>query len=131
MKVTRLASAVALMALVAGPALAAPCNTGTTMPKTPDQQASNPQSSDVDKSSKNLAGGNQPASPGTVGAMNNAGAAQTANAQPSGTDPKPNSADPGAANLAGGKQPASPGTVGAMNNTMADRQTAPVQGDGC
>ena len=130
MKVSHLASAVALMALVAGPALAAPCNTGTTMPKTPDKQASNPNSSDVDKSSKNLAGGNQPASPGTVGAMNNAGATQTADAKAA-TPAKPNATDPGAANLAGGNQPASPGTVGAMNNTMADRQTAPAQGDGC
>lgn len=130
MKVSHLASAVALMALVAGPALAAPCHTGTTMPKTPDQQASNPKSSDVDKSSKNLAGGNQPASPGTVGAMNNAGATQTADAKGT-TNAKPNATDPGAANLAGGNQPASPGTVGAMNNTMADRQTTPVQGDGC
>ena len=130
MKVSHLASAVALMALVAGPALAAPCNTGTTMPKTPDQQASNPKSSDVDKSSKNLAGGNQPASPGTVGAMNNAGAAQTADTQAT-ANAKPNATDPGAANLAGGNQPASPGTGGAMNKTMADRQTAPVQGDGC
>jgi hypothetical protein len=132
MKVSRLAGAVALFALVAGPALAAPCSTGTTMPKTPDQQASNPKSSDVDKSSKNLAGGQQPASPGTVGAMNNAGATQTAGRETQTTkDAKPNSADPAAANLAGGQQPASPGTVGAMNKAVADRQTAPVPGDGC
>ncbi|WP_267356030.1 MULTISPECIES: exopolysaccharide production protein YjbE [unclassified Methylobacterium] len=129
MKVTRLVSAVALLALAASPALAAPCATGTTS-KTPDKQASNPASSDVDKSSKNLAGGNQPASPGTVGAMNNAGATQTADGKAS-PDAKSNATDPAAKNLAGGNQPASPGTVGAMNNTMADRQTAPVQGDGC
>src|ERR1700712_585975 len=72
MKVSRLASAVVLLSLAAGPVLAAPCNTGTTKAKTPDQHAANPSSSDVDKSSKNLAGGQQPASPGTVGAMNNA-----------------------------------------------------------
>jgi len=36
----------------------------------------NPKSSNVDKSSKNLAGGPQPATPGTVRAMNNAGANQ-------------------------------------------------------
>ena len=77
-----------------------------------------------------LAGGNQPASPGTVGAMNNAGATQTAEGQSS-PGAKSNTTDPAAKNLAGGNQPASPGTVGAMNNTMADRQTAPVQGDGC
>jgi hypothetical protein len=132
MKVSRLASAVALFALVAGPALAAPCNTGTTKSKTPDQQSSNPNSSDVDKSSKNLAGGQQPASPGTVGAMNNAGATQTADRGAT-TSPgaKSNSTDPAAANLAGGQQPASPGTVGAMNNAAADRQTAPVSGNDC
>lgn len=132
MKVSRLASAVALFALAAGPALAAPCNTGTTKSKTPDQQSSNPSSSDVDKSSKNLAGGQQPASPGTVGAMNNAGATQTADRDAK-TSPgaKSNSTDPAAANLAGGQQPASPGTVGAMNNAAADRQTAPVSGNDC
>lgn len=132
MKVSRLASAAVLMAFAAGPALAAPCNTGTTMAKTPDQQASNPNSSDVDKSSKNLAGGQQPASPGTVGAMNNAGAVQTA--QPQGqanAGAKANGTDPAAQNLAGGQQPASPGTVGAMNKAVADRQTAPVTDDGC
>ncbi|KAA0123573.1 exopolysaccharide production protein YjbE [Methylobacterium sp. P1-11] len=132
MKVSRLAGAIALLALAAGPAFAAPCSTGTTKSKTPDQQASNPQSSDVDKSSKNLAGGNQPASPGTVGAMNNAGATQTADRQAQ-TDAgsKSKSTDPAAANLAGGNQPASPGTVGAMNKAAADRQTAPVSGDDC
>ena len=132
MKVSHLAGAVALLALAAGPALAAPCNTGTTKSNNPDQQASNPKSSDVDKSSKNLAGGNQPASPGTVGAMNNVGANQTADRQAQ-TDAgsKSNSTDPAAANLAGGNQPASPGTVGAMNKAAADRQTAPVSGNDC
>lgn len=131
MKVSRLDSAVALFALAAGPALAAPCNTGTTKSKTPDQQSSNPSSSDVDKSSKNLAGGQQPASPGTVGAMNNAGATQTADSSKTSPGAKSNSTDPAAANLAGGQQPASPGTVGAMNNAAADRQTAPVSGNDC
>ncbi|MCJ2048816.1 exopolysaccharide production protein YjbE [Methylobacterium sp. J-070] len=132
MKVTHLASALALLTLTAGPVLAAPCSTGTTKAKTPDQQASNPSSSDADKSSKNLAGGQQPASPGTVGAMNNAGATQTADRQAqTNTDGKSNGTDPAAANLAGGQQPASPGTVGAMNKAAADRQTAPVGNDGC
>ena len=36
----------------------------------------NDKSSTADQGSKNLAGGQQPASPGTVGAMNNAGANQ-------------------------------------------------------
>lgn len=58
------------------PALAAPCNTGAARSKDPTPDHVNPKSSDVDKSSKNLAGGPQPGSPGTVGAMNNAGANQ-------------------------------------------------------
>ena len=131
MKVSHLASALALLAFTAGPVIAAPCNTGTTKAKSPDQQASNPNSSDVDKSSKNLAGGQQPASPGTVGAMNNVGANQTAQPQaPTTPGAKSNATDPAAANLAGGSQPASPGTVGAMNKAAADRQTAPVD-DNC
>src|SRR5438094_912570 len=102
MKASYLASAVALFALTAGSALAAPCNTGTTKAKTPDQHASNPSSSDLDKSSQNLAGGKQPASPGTVGAMNAAGANQTAGQQASNTPAKSNDTDPAAKNLAGG-----------------------------
>ena len=46
---------------------------------TGDKQASNDQntrSGSKDPASKNLAGGEQPASPGTVGAMNNAGSNQ-------------------------------------------------------
>lgn len=70
-------AAAALMAFATGTALAAPCNTGAAKPKSPDQHASNPASSDVDHSSKNLKGGVQPSSPGTVGAMNNAAAGQT------------------------------------------------------
>src|SRR3954454_23217973 len=129
MKASRLISTAAILALTAGSAFAAPCNTGSTKGKSPDQQTSNEKSSDVDKSSKNLAGGQQPASPGTVGAMNNAGATQTAD-RGSTTSPgaKSNSTDPAAANLAGGQQPASPGTVGAMNNAPADRQTGAVSG---
>lgn len=59
----------------ASAALAGPCDTGSKA-KTPNEQAADPKSSDADQSSKNLAGGQQPASPGTVGAMNNAGADQ-------------------------------------------------------
>ena len=131
MKASHLASAIALFALTAGTALAAPCNTGATKPKSPDQQASNTKSSDVDKSSKNLAGGNQPASPGTVGAMNNAGAAQTTGQQASNTSAKSNSTDPAAKNLAGGQQPSSPGTVGAMNNAAGTSNSAVKGDDGC
>jgi hypothetical protein len=64
--------------------------------------------------------------------MNNAGATQTTGQQAqANTGSKANSTDPAAANLAGGQQPASPGTVGAMNKAAADRQTAPVNDDGC
>ena len=131
MKASRLASAAALLALVAGPVLAAPCNTGTAKPKSPDQQASNPKSSDTDKSSQNLAGGQQPASPGTVGAMNNVGANQSAGQQASNAPAKSNDTDPAAKNLAGGQQPASPGTVGAMNNAASASQTTAKGGDDC
>ena len=123
-------SAAAIMAFTAAPALAAPCNTGTAKPKSPDQQASNTKSSDVDHSSKNFAGGAQPASPGTVGAMNNAGATQTTSQQASSQPSKSNGTDPAAKNLAGGQQPASPGTVGAMNNAAAGQATG-QKDDGC
>ena len=129
MKASHLAGAVALFALSAGSAFAAPCNTGAAKAKTPDQQASNPKSSDADKSSQNLAGGQQPASPGTVGAMNAAGANQTAGQQASSTPAKSNDTDPAAKNLAGGQQPASPGTVGAMNNAASASQTAAKDDD--
>ena len=72
---TIILAAVAALALTI-PALAAPCNTGATKSKDPTPDHVSPKSSDVDKSSKNLAGGPQPASPGTVGAMNNVGTNQ-------------------------------------------------------
>lgn len=123
-------SAIAILAVTTGTVMAAPCNTGTAKPKSPDQHASNAKSSDVDHSSKNLAGGAQPASPGTVGAMNNAGATQTTGQQAASQPAKSNSTDPAAKNLAGGQQPASPGTVGAMNNASAT-STAAEKDDGC
>lgn len=76
MKVTRALGAAAVLVMMSGAAYAAPCSTGTTASTSPDKQGANPKSSDVDRSSANLAGGNQPASPGTVGAMNNAAAAR-------------------------------------------------------
>ena len=128
MKVTGIAGALAILTFTAGTALAAPCNTGSTKGKSPDQTM-NEKSSDVDKSSKNLAGGQQPASPGTVGAMNNVGANQmTASNQ--GSPNANDKADPASKNLAGGQQPASPGTVGAMNNAGAD-QALGKKGDDC
>lgn len=127
-------AAVATFAL-AVPAFAAPCNTGTTKAKDPTPGQVNPKSSDIDKSSQNLAGGQQPGSPGTVGAMNNAGVNQMVG-QKSGSEAKNDQgAGVGASskNLAGGQQPASPGTVGAMNNAGANQKLgdqAPKD-DGC
>ncbi|WP_311276096.1 exopolysaccharide production protein YjbE [Methylobacterium sp. WCS2018Hpa-22] len=115
-------AAVATLAL-AVPALAAPCNTGATRSKDPTPDHVNPKSSDVDKSSKNLAGGPQPASPGTVGAMNNVGTNQMVGEKP-GSEAKNdqgNGVGTSSKNLAGGQQPASPGTVGAMNNAGANQ----------
>ena len=128
MKVTGIAGALAILTFTASAALAAPCNTGSTKGKSPDQTM-NEKSSDVDKSSKNLAGGQQPASPGTVGAMNNVGSNQMA-ASNQGSPNTGDKTDPGAKNLAGGQQPASPGTVGAMNNTGANQQVG-KKGDDC
>ncbi|GJD88001.1 exopolysaccharide production protein YjbE [Methylobacterium hispanicum] len=128
MKVTGIAGALAILTFTAGSVLAAPCNTGSTKGKSPDQTM-NEKSSDVDKSSKNLAGGQQPASPGTVGAMNNVGAGQTA-AAGQGTSSTGDKTDPGAKNLAGGQQPASPGTVGAMNNSVPNQELG-KKGDDC
>lgn len=66
-----------MVAVVAAPAaIAGPCDSNAAKAKSPNEQAANPKSSDTDQSSKNLAGGQQPASPGTVGAMNNAGSDQ-------------------------------------------------------
>lgn len=129
MKVTRALGIATILALTSGSAFAAPCSTGTAMPSSPDKQAANPKSSDMDKGSANLAGGNQPASPGTVGAMNNAGATQA----PTATDgtKTADKADPGAKNMAGGNQPASPGTVGAMNNAAAARSTTNMSDKDC
>ncbi|MER2269766.1 exopolysaccharide production protein YjbE [Methylobacterium oxalidis] len=131
MKVTTLIGSAAILALTAGPVLAAPCNTGSTKDKSPQQQAANPKSSDVDNSSKNLAGGQQPASPGTVGAMNNVGANQATGSNQGSTAQanKGDRTDPAAKNLAGGEQPASPGTVGAMNNAGADQKVGKKDDD--
>jgi len=128
MKVTRALGAAAVFVLMSGAAYAAPCATGTTASKSPDKTM-NPKSSDVDKSSANLAGGNQPASPGTVGAMNNAGATQ-APTQTDGTSNK-DGANAGSKNMAGGNQPASPGTVGAMNNAAAAKSTTNMADKDC
>lgn len=129
MQVKRVIATAAILAMTAGSAFAAPCSTGTAMPKSPDKQASNPKSSDVDKSSANLAGGKQPASPGTVGAMNNAGATQAPTKTDMTADAKKE--DPAAKNMAGGQQPASPGTVGAVNNAAAARSTTNMSDKDC
>ncbi len=120
MKASTLIAAAAVLVLTGGATLAGPCDADATKGKSPNQQATNQQSSDVDRGSRNLAGGQQPASPGTVGAMNNVGANQgMGNTTGSTTGDR---TDPAAKNLAGGPQPASPGTVGAMNNAGANQQ---------
>ncbi|UIY44253.1 exopolysaccharide production protein YjbE [Methylobacterium radiotolerans] len=120
---------------LAAPALAAPCNTGTIKAKDPTPDHVNPNSSDVDKSSQNLAGGQQPASPGTVGAMNAAGANQMVGQKPGSEAKNDQGAGVGTSskNLAGGQQPASPGTVGAMNNAGANQKLGDqaAKDDGC
>jgi len=128
MKFTVIATA-AILALTAGTSLAAPCNTDAAKAKTPEQHVANGKSSAVDQGSKNLAGGEQPASPGTVGAMNNVGANQGVGEKAGGTAAKGNE-DPGSKNLAGGQQPASPGTVGALNNA-GENQAIGKKGDDC
>ncbi|GJD82355.1 exopolysaccharide production protein YjbE [Methylobacterium haplocladii] len=117
MTIAKIGTAAAALLLSCSLAVAAPCNTGATKGKTPDQSAG-ANSSAADKSSKNEAGGQQPASPGTVGAMNNAGANQGVGQQAA-TDKSKE--DPASKNTAGGNQPASPGTVGAMNNAGANQ----------
>ncbi|KMO31233.1 exopolysaccharide production protein YjbE [Methylobacterium variabile] len=127
-------TAIATLTLVA-PALAAPCSTDATKAKDPTPDQVNPKSSDVDRSSKNLAGGQQPASPGTVGAMNNVGVNQGLGEKP-GSEKNINQGSgvgTSSKNLAGGQQPASPGTIGALNNAGADQKLGNQgnKGDDC
>ncbi|GJD96925.1 exopolysaccharide production protein YjbE [Methylobacterium iners] len=127
MKLSMIASAAAILALTAGTSLAAPCNTGSTA----GQQTSNDRNSRVDPGAKNLAGGQQPASPGTVGAMNNVGANQgLGEKQVANTVTDKGREDPASKNLAGGQQPASPGTVGALNNA-GENQALGKKDDNC
>ncbi|MDB5646377.1 exopolysaccharide production protein YjbE [Methylobacterium sp.] len=121
MKLFIVASVASVLALTAGTSFAAPCNTGASKDKT----------ATVDPGSKNLAGGEQPASPGTVGAMNNVGANQgLGEKQGASTSATKGNEDPASKNLAGGQQPAAPGTVGAMNNAGAN-QAVGKKGDDC
>ena len=138
MRLSMLAGAAAVLAFAAGPTLAAPCNTGFTKGKCPDQHASNDKnmkSSDVDKEARNLAGVQQPASPGTVGAMNNAGANEGLGQKPGSEDKINQGAGVGTSskNLAGNQQPAYPGTVGALNNAGANQKLGnqTQKDDGC
>ena len=122
----------AALLLSASAALAAPC--ATDKAKSPNDGAANQQSSDVDKSSKNTAGGNQPASPGTVGALNALGPNQgvtgpAAGEKSPGEKSQAGKEDPAAKNTAGGDQPASPATVGAMNNAQKTQNAS--NNDGC
>ncbi|GEL41531.1 hypothetical protein MEX01_21220 [Methylorubrum extorquens] len=89
----------------------------------------------MDWSSKNLAGGPQSASPGPIGAINNAGADQRLGEKP-GTEARigqGGGVGTSSKNLAGGVQPASPRTIGAMNNAGVDQKLgmSAAGGDGC
>lgn len=125
----------AIFALTASYAVAAPCSMGTAKAKDPTPQHVNPKSSDVDREAKNLAGGAQPASPGTVGAMNNAGANQKLGDKkdPNAKIDQGNGVGTSSKNLVGDQQPAYPKTVGAMNNTGSNQMLGRAgQGDdGC
>ena len=149
-KISTLLSATAILAFTATSAIAAPCNTQ-------GKQAANEKSSSADHSTKNLADGQQPSSPKTVGAMNNMAADRatspadvTRQAEGKGTMAQQgqsgsgsqgqqagggssSDADRSTKNLAGGEQPSAPKTVGAMNNVGAN-QLPGKQGqkdDGC
>ena len=64
---------VVILAFGSTSALAAPCAIGTTF-NGQGKQGSQNKSSEVDTSTKNLAGGEKAGAPKTVGAMNNVGA---------------------------------------------------------
>jgi hypothetical protein len=66
-------SLVVILAFGSASALAAPCAIGTTF-NGQGKQGSQNKSSEVDTSTKNLAGGEKAGAPKTVGAMNNVGA---------------------------------------------------------
>ena len=83
-KISTLVGASAILVFSAANALAAPCAVGTTT-NSQGKQASQDKSSNVDTSTKNLAGGEKAGAPKTVGAMNNVGAAE----QPGPNEKKP------------------------------------------
>lgn len=109
--------AAAIISLSSGPVLAGPCGTTKAMPRDPTPQHVNAKSSNVDREAKNLAGGQQPGSPGTVGAMNNVGADQDLGRKGS----PQNGVGASSKNLAGSTQPADPGTIGALDNAGANQ----------
>ncbi|CAO4144809.1 hypothetical protein [Methylorubrum aminovorans] len=150
LKISAFLGAMAILALTATSPIAAPCNTQ-------GKQAANERSSSTDHSTKNLADGQQPSSPKTVGAMNNLAADRatsaadvTRQAEGKGTMAQQgqsgsgsqgqqaggsasSDADRSTKNLANGQQPSAPKTVGAMNNVGAN-QLPGKQGqadDGC
>ena len=71
---TTLAGAGAILMLTAATAIAAPCSTGTTANKMDKSSTVDP------KSTSNVSPGAKAESPGTVGAMNNAGTATATSA---------------------------------------------------
>ncbi|MBA9068268.1 hypothetical protein FHR71_002009 [Methylobacterium sp. RAS18] len=149
-KISTFLGATAIVALTTTSTIAAPCNTQ-------GKQTAGDKSSSADHSTKNLADGQQPSAPKTVGAMNNMAANRatspadvTLQAEGKGTMAQQgqsgsgsqgqhagggasSDADRSTKNLAGGQQPSAPKTVGAMNNVGAS-QLPGKQGqadDGC
>ncbi|GJD65626.1 hypothetical protein [Methylobacterium frigidaeris] len=134
--------AATILVLTASSTLAGPCATANTS------------SSNADRSTKNLADGQQPSSPKTVGAMNYVAASratspadvtlqaegkptmaqqgQQASQGQRATNDSSSNSDRSTKNVAGGQQPDSPKTVGAMNNVGANQISGRQDpNDGC
>jgi hypothetical protein len=84
LKVPTLIGASAILAFTAAGAFAAPCAVGTTV-NSQGTHGAQDKSSNADKTTKNLAGGEHAGAPKTVGAMNNVSAQ---------TNPGPNEKKP-------------------------------------
>jgi hypothetical protein len=83
-KISTLVGASAILAFTVAGAVGAPCAVGTTV-NSQGTQGAQDKSSNTDKTTKDLAGGQHAGAPKTVGAMNNVGAE---------TNPGPNEKKP-------------------------------------
>ncbi|AWN37152.1 MULTISPECIES: hypothetical protein [Methylobacterium] len=84
MRISPALTAAAAIAILTSAAVAAPCAIGTTTNSQGRNETAD-KSSNTDRTTKNLAGGEHAGAPKTVGAMNNLGAAE----QPSPGEKKP------------------------------------------